>query len=204
MWQDVFQKLIIKIDDYYVEPVAVRSRALAMAYATPPSQLNANTFGPIAEYVACDDASRNTLLNRLKDILPSDIATHSIEFRFVHAGTQKRQVCHADGTHMAGIVHLSLPEHGRGTTVFFQHKPTGDLWERPERLHLYDYRNKDDWEEVYRVESAFNRLALYPGKLFHAIGTPYFGDRAENARLTQVMFLNLVNDEPIQRALSAI
>ena len=55
----------------------------------------------------------------------------------------------------------------------------------------YDFRDSQAWEEIYRVHMIFNRLVFYPGELFHAVATPFFGDAIENARLTQNLFVNL-------------
>ncbi len=40
------------------------------------------------------------------------------------------------------------------------------------------------------VEMKFNRMVVYPGRLFHSPTPPFFGDSIENARLSQTMFIN--------------
>jgi len=41
------------------------------------------------------------------------------------------------------------------------------------------------------VEMKFNRMVVYPGRLFHSPTSPFFGESIENARLSQTMFINL-------------
>lgn len=96
-------------------------------------------------------------------------------------------------------MYLTLPEQCQGGTVFFRHKPTGDYWLRPERRARYNFDDAAEWEESYRVPMAFNRLVCYPGRLFHAVGTPYFGDTIRNARLTLNLFLDLQDRMALDR-----
>lgn len=177
-------------EDFFEDPHALRRLAVSASYSTPPSQLDPLGRGPIAEFTPCDEATRALTLAKLVPMI-GDIGEAQIEFRYIHARTIKRQWCHADGTDMAGIVHLTLPEHGTGSTVFFRHRPTGDRWARPENRQRYHFDDPAEWEETHRVEMAFNRIVIYPGALFHAVGTPYFGETVENSRLTQNLFINL-------------
>lgn len=167
----------------------VRAVALQQAYTNPPSQLDASASGPIAKFAVSDDVIRQLTLEKLKRLLPLDINDAKMEYRYCHTGTIKRQVCHADGIDFAGIVYLTLPEHCQGGTWFFRHRPTGDVVRRVERQAQYNYLAEEAWEKTHEVPMKFNRLVLYPGDLFHAIATPYFGDCAENARLAYTFFV---------------
>lgn len=187
----MYQELVTVVDDFFESPMDVRACALRQAYADPPSQLDPKTIGPIAKYTACDQATRDITLDKLRRLIPGEISRALIEYRYCHQRTIKRVVCHADGIDYAGVVYLSLPEHCQGGTWFFRHRPTDSLMSRQEHHQLYDYFASDAWEKTYDVSMAFNRLVLYPGDLFHAIASPYFGDSVENARLTLTFFVSM-------------
>jgi hypothetical protein len=50
----------------------------------------------------------------------------------------------------------------------------------------YDYTK---WELFDRIGNKYNRLIIYPGKLFHA-SLDYFGNNNQNGRLFQTFFFN--------------
>ena len=190
----MYEELITVVDNFFTHPLKLRNQALSLTYTTPVSQLEPNAVGPIAEQTPCPPDVMKTALSILSPIISNvsnNIKNGWIEYRYVHAKTIKKTICHADMTDLAGVVYLTLPEHCQGGTVFFRHKPTGDYWFHPEREHLYFFDKEGDWEETYRSEMLFNRLVFYPGCLFHAIGTPYFGDTIQNSRLTLTLFLNV-------------
>lgn len=185
------EKLIRVIDDFFDDPTALRQEALRLAYAEPPSQLAQDARGPIARYSSVPPQTREYFVQCLQEYLPGGIDSIKVEYRYAHAGTIKKQVCHADGCDLAGVVHLTLPEHCQGGTWFFRHRPTGHICcDRTLPMH-HDYNDSKLWERYYEAPMRFNRLALYPGEFFHAIATPYFGDCVENARLAMTFFVHL-------------
>jgi len=192
-WQE---KLIRVIDDFVDDPAALRKEALRLAYAEPPSQIKQDALGPIARYSSVPSQTQEYFVQRLQQHLPGDIDHINVEYRYVHAGTVKRQVCHADGCDYAGVVHLTLPEHCQGGTWFFRHRPTGHICCDRTLPMQHDYTDSKLWERYYEAPMRFNRLAFYPGELFHAIATPHFGDRVENARLAMTFFVRL--KEPLR------
>jgi hypothetical protein len=187
-WQD---KLIGAIDDFVDNPMALRQEALQLAYAEPPSQLKQDARGPIARYSRVPLPTREYIVQRVQQHLPGAIDSIKVEYRYVHAGTIKKQTCHADGCDYAGVVHLTLPEHCQGGTWFFRHRPTGHIFHDRTLSNQPDYADSRLWERYYEAPLRFNRLTFYPGDLFHAIATPYFGDRVENARLSMTFFVRL-------------
>lgn len=132
----MYSQLVRIQDNFHEDPQGLRRLAVSARYSTPPSQLNPLARGPIAEFTLCDEATRAMTLAKLTPMI-GEIGEAQIEFRYIHAKTIKRQWCHADATDMAGIVHLTLSEHGKGSTVFFRHRPTGDRWARPENRQRY-------------------------------------------------------------------
>jgi len=181
-------QLVRIVDGFYEEPESIRALALSQEYVVPPSQSDARVEGPIARRSPCPEEIRAKTLAKLRVWVPNEIEHFVAEFRYTFKGTIKRQVCHADGVHFAGIVYLTPQNLCQGGTVFFRHRPTGDIIRQTNKR--YDFRNADEWEEVYRAEMAFNRLVFYPGDIFHAVATPYFGDSIQNARLTQNLFVS--------------
>ena len=123
----------------------------------------------------------------------------SVLFRYTLANAQKKVFCHVDGCSNAGIVYLTLPEHCAGGTTIYRHNPTGDEIYNKANRELYDFNDPEQWEVLREVEMAYNRLVMYPGQLFHAITPVFFGDRIENARLTQNVFLFRENDKSLMQ-----
>jgi len=185
------EELIGVVDDFFDDPIAIRREAAQLAYSEPPSQLRQDALGPIARYCTVPSPTLQDFLRRLGPHLPADIENAHVEYRYVHAGTVKKQICHADGWDYGGVVHLTLPEHCQGGTWFFRHRPTGHAFCDRALAIRHDYTDSGSWERYYEAPMRFNRLVYYPGELFHAIATPYFGDRVENARLALTFFVRL-------------
>lgn len=191
-----YYKHIIILDDFYQDPVSIRNIALAQKFGVPVSQTNEQALGPIARRVPCPQSIYERTYNRILSFCDSTIKYAEIEFRYTTINTVKRQVCHADGSSLAGIIYLTPAELCQGGTWFFKHKPTGHYF-RYDNIN-YDFRNQDDWELTFKAKMKFNRLVFYPGKLFHAVATPYFGSSIENARLTQNLFFYLDKDPELK------
>jgi hypothetical protein len=182
--------LVQVIDDFHTDPIAVRKIALQQEYHKPPA-INGKAVGGLAYRVDCPEELKSSFLRKLGRYFPSTVISSScIQFRYTLADTQKRAVCHADGVDYAGICYLSNPEHNKSGTVFYRHKPTGELMRNKNTPEKYDYSDPEQWEEISRVDMKFNRLVFYPGDLFHSIATPFFGKNIDDARLTQNMFIN--------------
>jgi len=179
--------LVIK-DDFYPDPDAVRALALAKTYAEPPAGTPR-----LAVTAICNDVEAKGMLERLEALLPkpagNPIVGVNILFRYTLASAQKKVFCHVDGCSAAGIVYLTKPEHCAGGTTIYRHKATGDEIYNRQNRHLYDFRDPAQWEVIQEVDMAYNRLVMYPGQLFHAITPVFFGDRIDNARLTQNVFV---------------
>ena len=92
-----------------------------------------------------------------------------------------------------------MPEHCAGGTTIYRHKETGDEIYNKQNRRLYDFREPDQWEVIREVDMVYNRLVMYPGQLFHAISPVFFGDRIENARLTQNVFIYRADDRDLMR-----
>ncbi len=185
---------VVVKDNFYDDPDAVREIALNKSYNVPP-----DGTPRLAVTAVCDEAETRAMCELLKPYVPhiegNRVVGAHVLFRYTLADTVKKVFCHVDGCANAGILYLTLPENCAGGTTIYRHKPTGDeIYNRANR-HLYDFREADQWEVLTEVEMRYNRLVMYPGQLFHAITPVFFGDRIENARLTQNVFISRERDK---------
>jgi hypothetical protein len=187
--------LVIK-DDFYPDPDRVREIALGKTYAEPPAGTPR-----LAVTAICNETESKAMFDQLAPLLSlaedNRIAGINILFRYTLANAQKKVFCHVDGCSSAGIVYLSKPEHCAGGTTIYRHRATGDEIYNKQNRHLYDFRDPGQWEVIEEVEMAYNRLVMYPGQLFHAITPVFFGDRIDNARLTQNVFIYRERDREL-------
>ena len=121
----------------------------------------------------------------------------------MHEGASKEfQICteyendnwiHHDTKQLAGVLYLTPNAPLENGTSLFRHKKTGAT--SGFEYTGEDLRNEDDWEETIRVNNVYNRLILYNGFLFHRSNNIGFGKTLEFSRLTQVFFMNLVEEK---------
>ena len=182
---------IIKVvDGFFDDPHSVRALALQQSYrGPPPLDPNNPQLGGAAWRTVCPDPAARIAQEKIERILGKKFADSAIEFRYTLQASHKRAVCHLDGFDYTAIIYLTVPEHCQGGTAFFRHRATGRI--RGEPQERYPYADAAEWEEVYRVPMQFNRLILYPGRLFHSPCAPFFGEDIANGRLTQNLFINL-------------
>lgn len=119
-----------------------------------------------------------------------------------------QRVPHVDGTDEAGLAVMHYLSAADGGTAFYAHRTTGWSVITAERHAAYDralradlarhgepagYRAGSDavFEEVFRVDAAPGRLALYPGTLLHSGVVPDspLGADPASGRLTVNTFL---------------
>jgi len=193
---------LIIVDDFLRDPHGFRRQALALDY--DPAKKKGNYPGllstqplPIA---GLDEAASQRAGVPLQ---PAAGTTHQ-HCRLTLRGDTGRSGVHIDPCFYSGILYLSLPEHCRGGTEFFRHKPTGlervpqsdvalaatgytDINRLIEEVVNRDTLKPARWERVMTVPMRFNRLILFSPWLFHNSAAG-FGDRPENGRLVHLMF----------------
>jgi Family of unknown function (DUF6445) len=180
------------VDDFYDDPTLVRSIALRSRYDGPPPLVAGQPqLGGAAWRCQCPPEVEREAVAKVGKLLGLPVKASIFQFRYTLAESRKRAVCHVDGTEYTAVMYLTLPEHCRGGTSLFRHKPTNRFEAALDES--FDYTNPEPWEEVYRVDMKFNRMVIYPGRLFHSPTAPFFGDSIENARLTQTMFVTTVS-----------
>jgi hypothetical protein len=124
--------------------------------------------------------------------------------RLTLAGAKGASGVHIDPCFYSGILYLSLPQHARGGTDFFRHKPTGlervpaddlglarsgfaDVNALVEQVVNADTLKPARWEKVMTVPMRFNRLILFSPWLFHN-SAPGFGTSGDDGRLVKLLF----------------
>ena len=176
---------LIVIDDFYRDPMAVRQAALEKEFHDPPGK-----SARLAKTAVCSEQESRDLFALLRPHIPEqDIERLTVLFRYTLADTLKKSFCHIDNSYYAAIIYLTLPEHCAGGTTLYRHKLTGDLTYNPFNKHWYNYFDPSQWEAVKEIDMVFNRLVMYPGKLFHSLTPVFFGTDVSNARLTQNVFI---------------
>jgi hypothetical protein len=193
---------LIIVDDFLSDPHGFRAHALALDY--DPKFKQGNYPGLLSTQplpVAGLDAEAGARAG-LK-LQPAAGPTHQ-HCRLTLKGDKGISGVHVDPCFYSGILYLSLPEHCRGGTEFFRHKPTGldrvpqtqlelaasgysDVNALIEEVVNGDTLKPARWERTMTVPMRFNRLILFSPWMFHN-SAPGFGDRPENGRLVHLMF----------------
>ena len=192
----------IMIDDFLAEPEEARRHALALGYDR--SRKDGNYPGVLSDSplpIAGLDASVSKILGTAVEAAPGTVHGHC---RLTLRNEKGLSGVHIDPAFYSGILYLSAPEHCRGGTEFFRHRPTG-LERVPSRpidlvragyddvnALIEDVVNKDTlkpsrWDRTFTAPMRFNRLILFSPWMFHNSGAG-FGDRPENGRLVYLMF----------------
>ncbi len=171
------------IDDFYVNPDAVRNFALQQEFSVK------------GNFPGC----------RTKPYLPDDVKS-AIQFWMSFAGqitnwfedvgytgafqiatASDRTWIHSDHHNMwAGVCYLTPDAPASSGTGLYKHKQTGQHSRINSDHEGYDYTK---WELFDKIGNKYNRLILYRGDLFHA-SLDYFGDNLHNGRLFQTFFFN--------------
>jgi hypothetical protein len=187
----------IVIDGFYKYPDAIREAALAQPFG-PASALYPGRLATFAE----DHSSLSRAVDWVKtfvnrELLPripltrdgvrvAGFNTLHTDFGIVDTAPEDlapvQRAPHVDPAPIFGIVYLNQEE--RGGTAFFRKKDT------PAEPQRQGYFSDTDagFEKVGRIEGRFNRLAIYPGFIWH---TAEIGDwitteaRTRSPRLTQ-------------------
>ena len=193
---------LIIIDDFLTDPVAIRARALALRYDAAGKDGNypgAMSSAPLA--LAGLDAAVAARIG--VQVAPMGRTMHG-HCRLTLAGDTGRSGVHIDPCFYSGILYLSLPEHCRGGTEFFRHRPTGlegvpttplalarsgfaDVNAVVEQVVNADTLKPARLERVMTVPMRFNLLILFSPWLFHNSG-PGFGKGVADGRLVQTLF----------------
>ncbi len=190
------------IDDFIADPLAARRAALKLAF--DPAFKQGNYPGLLSTQPLPIPGLDETVGRLIGHAVKPQAGTSHQHCRLTLAREKGASGVHIDPCFYSGILYLSLPEHCRGGTDFFRHRPTGlervpvDMagamkagFSDPNAL-IEDVVNKDTlkparWEKTFTAPMRFNRLILFSPWLFHN-SAPGFGDTPENGRLVHLMF----------------
>ncbi|WP_404373138.1 DUF6445 family protein [Sphingomonas sp. MMS24-J45] len=193
---------LLVIDDFLTDPHAVRRAALGLGY--DPALKAGNYPGVLSNDPLAIKGLDAAVAARIGvPVAPMPGTSHG-HCRLTLAGDKGISGVHIDPCFYSGILYLSLPEHARGGTDFFRHRPTGldrvpstdlgllesgfaDVNDLVERVVNADTTKPARWEKVMSVPMRFNRLLLFSPWLFHD-AAPGFGRSAADGRLVMLLF----------------
>jgi len=201
---------VLVVDDFYVDPLAVRACALDGAF---DSSLAMYPGVHSAIEPAASRALRETLARLVGVLAHVGCRPEHIHVDFSLVTTPAREMLamqkhpHVDGVPLAGVVYLN-PDFEVGTS-FFRHRPLAMAFVRSDAdrqaigswmaangqlAQPATYAVGDDqvWEHLHTVAGRFNRLVMYPGTAFHSIAMQDVAQHLSlaSARLTQRLFIN--------------
>lgn len=185
------------VDDFYRHPRLVRQAALSLPFG-PPTALYP---GRMTQFPS-NFVSLNQAVSWIKNLVDRELLTKielmnggkrvtafgRVDTDFAVVDTPPEDLLpaqrgpHVDHVPIFGLVYLNEVE--RGGTAFFQRRHNA---QDPERQGYF--RETDDvFQKTGRIEGRFNRLAIYPGFIWHSaeIGDWIKSDERRTApRLTQ-------------------
>jgi hypothetical protein len=171
------------IDDFYTDPDAVRSYALAQEFSV------SGNFPGLRTKPYLPDDVKNCIGYWMQTIGPVTEWFENTGYTgaFQIATANDRTWIHSDHYNTwAGVCYLTPDAPYTGGTGLYRHKATGEHSRQTKDHEGYDYTK---WDLFDRIGNRYNRLILYRGDLFHA-SLDYFGDNKDNGRLFQTFFFN--------------
>ncbi|MEL7110116.1 MAG: DUF6445 family protein [Pseudomonadota bacterium] len=195
---------LMVIDDFLDNPLAAREQALKLGY--PTGTQRGNYAGTTSERPLKISQVSESVSKRVNYRLKGADGTLHMHTRLTLRGDKGRTGVHIDPCYYSGILYLSLPEHCKGGTDFYEHRKTklDRVPNRPADLMAAGYPsvnafvegvvNKDTfraerWTRAMRIPARFNRLILFSPWMFHNAG-PGFGTSLQDGRLVCLLFLS--------------
>ena len=170
------------IDNFYINPDAVRAFALAQDFNVTGNYPGKRTLSFLTQDVK--DCIQHWM-NPIGKI--SNWYEDSYTGAFQYATAFDRTWIHCDHTSMwAGVCYLSPDAPHTAGTGLFRHKETGEYRSAKNDHEANDYTK---WDKIDIVGNKYNRLILYSGDLFHA-SLDYFGKDLYDGRLFQTFFFD--------------
>lgn len=174
---------LIIVDNFYVNPDAVRAFALQQEFSVKGNFPGARTRPFFTNDVKEAIEHNMQFAGKITNAYESSGYTGSFQL----ATAQDRTWIHSDPYNMwAGVCYLTPDAPYTAGTGLFRHKATGQCRKETQDWEGYDYTKYD---MIDRIGNKYNRLIIYRGDLFHA-SLDYFGDNLENGRLFQTFFFD--------------
>ncbi len=193
------------IDEFYVDIDAVRAWALTLDY--PHYDTPANDAGSDSATRFLPEGLDGAVSDIVRQKVVGDTEPPHGHFRLAHAEHGRNQdfrIQMAPDIEWSAILYMSRDEDCQGGTEFYRHIATasdnapvtaeeltawgvGETLEAADPIIERDSNDLSKWEHLFTVPMRYNRLILFRPNQWHTSG-PAFGDRPENARLTQMFF----------------
>ena len=181
---------LIIADDFYDNPDDVRNMALSQEFSVRGNYPGMRTKSFLSDSV-------KEVINALVSHAAGGVTDWLLDENgdgytgaFQICTAEDRTWIHSDYNNMwAGVCYLTPDAPISGGTALYMHKKTKERFSIGSMDHGEDARDYTKWEVVDRIGNIYNRLILYPGKLYHA-SVDYFGKDLHSGRLFQTFFFN--------------
>ena len=199
------------IENFYENPDAIRKFALAQKYTFCHEVANIDYVYPgcrTKDLSNLDKALFDKICTKLVSVFHNAENDHMrwlITTSFQSVSAQYDQgVIHTDhNTIFAGVLYLTPnAPFNSGTSLFKPNISFDDdkyqraLVENDERFKAGEIAMRTDYhsmfDEIVRVNNAYNTLIIYEGRHFHA-ANKFFGKTLEDSRLAQVFFVTKID-----------
>lgn len=192
-------KRLFVVDNFYQDPYAVREFALAQTYYPGEGGVGHRTRKQFL-FEGVRESFESIIGEKILDHSEGnhgwlDLSING-RFQYVEAGTPS--VYHCDHQQWAAIVYLTPDAPPESGTAFYRNKQSKAYhssqvdWSQNEGNELFNGKTWLDgtpYEMVDTVGNVFNRLVIFDGQLLHA-GKDYFGWDRESSRLFHIFFFN--------------
>lgn len=184
---------VIVVDDFFVDPAAVRKIALEQTYNADNSKFRGKRSDKAFRWPGLREALAAMLDYPIVDW--DDQGFNGV-FQITTGGDQL--VYHSDLQRWAGAVYLTPdapPEAGttlyrsKSTKLRAPHEDTSGASQELISRRMYQGKllDRTAWEVVDVVGNRYNRLVLWDGRLVHS-ASAYFGTNQTDGRLVQLFF----------------
>jgi hypothetical protein len=182
---------VIVVDNFYDNPLEVRSRALSMKFVTKGTYPGKDTDG-----IALTPDITSKVANAVGKTLVPGWGTAN--FRISLDGDKASRHIHFDSMDWIATIYLTLDKDAKGGTAIWINKETGlnvihsQDKDAMNRTVYTDGQDESKWQLDMVIPMRFNRMVLIRGEYWHSVAPGYqgFGDSVENGRLTQHCFFN--------------
>lgn len=181
---------VIVVDNFYKDPDAVRTLALAQ------------TFEPDIRYHKGNRTTRRFLPQGMKEVFESLVGkkiknwtAHGYNGVFQYCTAEDPLVYHVDSQSYAAAIYLTKYAPLQTGTSFYQSKATG-LRSLTVEDPLFDatflggFYDKTKFDLVDSVGNVYNRLVIWDARKIHA-ASEYFGTCKEDSRLFHLFFFDI-------------
>lgn len=199
------------IENFYVDPDAVRKFALAQEYTYCGDYENQQYGWPgcrTKDLFELDKTLFEMVCKKLVSVFHNtehDYMRWAITTNFQSSTADYGEgVMHTDeNTIFAGVLFLTPDAPLNAGTSLYRKNATFNQQKYEQALALNDKIYKANgklvptdyhsmFDEVVRVNNVYNTLILFEGDQYHT-ANQFFGDTLENSRLTQVFFINKID-----------